>query len=132
MNAPRSVQYVASAPIPAEFFTPRRIEHAVPVTVRGHGGHDAIALEVTDTGVFLALDHMLPTDAMVETEFTDPWSDRRFKVYGEVLRSTFLIGAGGQALPAAEIRFFGLDDDGRALLRDFVSAHFLPRGLEAV
>jgi hypothetical protein len=108
------------------------VQRAVPVTLRGDGEHEALALEVTDDGVIVALDRMLPADALIETEFADPWSDRRFRVFGEVLRASFLVGFGGQAMPAAEIRFFGLDDDGRALLRDFVSAHFAPRGLEAV
>jgi hypothetical protein len=103
----------------------------VPVKLRGTAEHDGLALEVTDRGVVVALDRILPTDAMIETEFSDPRSDRRFRIFGEVRRSTFLVGASGQALPAAEIQFFGLDDDGRALLRDFVAAHFVPRGLAA-
>lgn len=108
----------------------RRRKTHFPVVVHSVGSHRGTVFNISERGMFVALDESLPVDSLVEVEFRMPNGRQTLRIIGEVCWARGFSEADGAHQPGVGIEFWNLGSAGRDHLRRFVRAQeedrFLP------
>jgi hypothetical protein len=96
---------------------------SMPVTVYAGRKLCGFVVALNEDGILAALPLGVSAEKIVEVEFEMPDADCRMRVVGEVTWSNVYVGADGVGFSGVGIEFFGIGDEGREYLQQFVSAN---------
>jgi hypothetical protein len=96
---------------------------SMPVTVYAGRELRGFVVALNEDGILAALPVGVSAEKIVEVEFEMPDDERRMRVVGEVTWSNVYVGADGVGFSGVGIEFFGIGDEGREYLEQFVSAN---------
>jgi Tfp pilus assembly protein PilZ len=93
-----------------------------PVVIHSVESHPGTVLNISEHGIFVAIDDSLPVDSLVEVEFRMPDGGETLRIIGEVCWARDYTATAGAKRHGIGIAFWSLGRAGREHLRRFVRA----------
>lgn len=101
----------------------RRRKVHFPVVIHSVESHPGTVLNISERGMFVAVEETLPVDSLVEVEFRMPDGGETLRIIGEVCWARDYSAVDGAGKPGVGIEFWSLGSTGREHLRRFVRAN---------